>query len=204
MLMWQQRASLRSLAGADKDEEGSRGLKTLWEAWAVTAKLQATTRRLRQECRRRKTLRILEAVNSENIHQAAKRFGPKQVKRRLQLRSAEGHIQFQEAEFQKIFKYCTALFSGPGHTPVTLSQDVVFAEEELQRALGRLAAGKAMPSPSARLCCGNLLPNRLHLLFYDSSIITYGKVPPHSLCDSTCQSLLSYRSRGSPCGHLIN
>ena len=119
MLMWQQRASLRSLAGADKDEEGSRGLKTLWEAWAVTAKLQATTRRLRQECRRRKTLRILEAVNSENIHQAAKRFGPKQVKRRLQLRSAEGHIQFQEAEFQKIFKYCTALFSGPGHTPVT-------------------------------------------------------------------------------------
>ena len=149
LLMWQQRASLRALAGADKVEEGGQSLKTLWDAWTATAKLQATTRQLRRACRRRKTLRILEAVNSEIIHQAAKKFGPKQVRRRQQLRSEEGHIQSQEAEFQQILTYFKTLFSGPGHTPVTLSQDMVFTEEELQQALSRLAAGKAMPAPSA-------------------------------------------------------
>ena len=149
LLMWQQRASLRALAGTGQVEQGGRSLKTLWDAWAVTAKLQATTRQLRRECRRRKTLRILEAVNSENIHQAAKKFGPKQVRRRLQLRSTEGQIQSQEAELQQILKYFRTLFAGPIHTPVTLSQDMEFAEEELQQALGRLAAGKAMPTPSA-------------------------------------------------------
>ena len=179
LLMWQQRASLRALAGTGQVEQGGRSLKTLWDAWAVTAKLQATTRQLRRECRRRKTLRILEAVNSENIHQAAKKFGPKQVRRRLQLRSTEGQIQSQEAELQQILKYFRTLFAGPIHTPVTLSQDMEFAEEELQQALGRLAAGKAMPTPSAPAALWKLVAQRLRRLFYDNSITTCGQAPPH-------------------------
>ena len=116
---------------------------------AKAAKLQRTNRQLRKDCRQRKTLKILDAVNSDNVFTAAKRFAPKQPRRRLQLRSKEGHLQSHEAEFDQICSYFRELFQGPEHKPCQLTEQVQFTEAEVSQALGKLAAGKAMPSSSA-------------------------------------------------------
>ncbi|CAE7827973.1 unnamed protein product [Symbiodinium sp. CCMP2592] len=74
---------------------------------------------------------------------------PQAARRRLQLRSEEGRIQSREAEFKQIKDYFMSLFSGPPCTVIMLPEDISFTEEEVKRALGRLVAGKAMPTTSA-------------------------------------------------------
>ncbi|CAE7949126.1 unnamed protein product, partial [Symbiodinium sp. KB8] len=101
------------------------------------------------DCRRHKTIKVLEAVQAENIYAASKRFAPKQARRRLQLRTKEGHLLSHEQEFLRIRDYFTCLYKGPSTPPVMLTHTVCFEETEVQMALGRLAAGKAMPQHSA-------------------------------------------------------
>ena len=149
LCMWRLRAELRRLGNAPAEADEGRDLKSLWDSWSKAAKLQKTTRQLRKDCRHRKTLKIMDAVHSDNVFAAAKRFAPKQPRRRLQLRSKEGHLQSHEVEFDQICSYFKKLFQGPESKPCSLPEKVQFTEAEVCRALGKLAAGKAMPSSSA-------------------------------------------------------
>ncbi|CAE7339472.1 unnamed protein product, partial [Symbiodinium necroappetens] len=75
--MWRLRADLRHEGDEDHTVDGDRvgpSLKKLWDSWAKAARLQVLTRQLRKDCRHKKTVRILDVVNSENVFQAAKRF----------------------------------------------------------------------------------------------------------------------------------
>ncbi|CAE7332912.1 unnamed protein product, partial [Symbiodinium microadriaticum] len=149
MYMWRLRADLRQLGNDYSEDAAGRTLKGIWDSWSKAAKLQRANRQLRKDCRQRKTLKIIDAVNSDNVFVAAKRFAPKQPRRRLQLRSKEGHLQSHEAEFEQICSYFRDLFKGPAPKQCPLPEQVTFTEEEVSQALGKLAAGKAMPSTSA-------------------------------------------------------
>ena len=147
--LWQLRGCQRSVACAARTVPDGPGLSELWAAWKVAAKLQLLNRQLRKDCRLRKTARIAEAVRSQNVHQAAKQFAPKQCRKRLQLRSESGDLLSHEAELGQITEYFHKLYQGEGATPARLSRDISFSVAEIQEAMARLKAGKAMPSGSA-------------------------------------------------------
>ena len=149
--LWRLRRYHRDMEGATGEGNAGPGVSQVWRAWSIAAKLQACNRVLKKECRHRKTLRIVEAVQAGNIYRAAQRFAPKQAKKRLQLRSPEGHLQTHEAEHQQIREYYQQLFAGvQSHsTPACLPQDINIDEEEVGSAMKRLMAGKAMPTTSA-------------------------------------------------------
>ena len=147
--LWQLRGCQRSVACAARTVPDGPGLSELWAAWKVAAKLQLLNRQLRKDCRLRKTARIAEAVRSQNVRQAAKQFAPKQCRKRLQLRSESGDLLSHEAELGQITAYFHKLYQGEGATPARLSRDISFSVAEIQEAMARLKAGKAMPSGSA-------------------------------------------------------
>ena len=147
--MWQLRATIRRLQPDESLDPPAPSLATLWKAWRQVARLQTCTRQLRKDCRRHKTVKVLEAVQADNIYAASKRFAPKQPRRRLQLRTKEGHLLSHEQEFLRIRDYFSSLYTGPSLPPITLTQSVSFEEAEVQLAMSRLAAGKAMPQHSA-------------------------------------------------------
>ena len=147
--MWQVRAHLRRLHQPDRAEGEVPPLKSLWMAWHYSARLQAVNRELRKQCRHRKVQKIQEVVASVNVFQAAKQFGPKQPRRRLQLRSPEGAIQTREVEHRQILDYFRTLYAGPEYKPVTLSRAAHIEEAEVAMAMSRIQATKAMPPDSA-------------------------------------------------------
>ena len=147
--MWQIRASLRRNQSNVDGEGDLPSLASIWRAWIQVARLQACARQLRRDCRRHKTLKIFEAVQADNIYAAAKKFAPRQARRRLQLRTKEGQLMSHEQEFQCIKTYFTELYHGPHPQRITLSQAVQFEPEEVRVAILKLAAGKAMPQQSA-------------------------------------------------------
>ena len=147
--LWQLRGCQRSVACVARAVPDGPGLSELWAAWKVAAKLQLLNRQLRKDCRLRKTARIAEAVRSQNVHQAAKQFAPKQSRKRLQLRSESGDLLSHEAELGQITEYFHKLYQGEGTSPARLSGDISFSVAEIQEAMARLKAGKAMPSGSA-------------------------------------------------------
>ena len=147
--MWQLRASIRGNQPRTDDAGDLPSLASIWKAWIQVARLQACTRQLRKDCRRHKTLKIYEAVQAENVYAAAKQFAPRQVRRKLQLRTKDGQLMSHEQEFQCIKDYFTRLYHGPNPQPVALSQAVQFEPAEVQVAILKLSAGKAMPQHSA-------------------------------------------------------
>ena len=120
-----------------------------FKAWHLIIQLQRCTRELKQSCRHRKTLKVSEAVQSSDIHAAAKRFAPKAPRRRLQLRGADGSLQTHEAEFRQITEYFKNLYDGPDCSPPTLTAPPCFTLAEVQQAIHRLQPYKAMPQSSA-------------------------------------------------------
>ena len=147
--MWQIRASLRCNQLHAAGEGDLPSLASIWRAWIQVARLQACTRQLRRDCRQHKTLKIYEAVHADNIYAAAKKFAPRQARRRLQLRTKDGQLMAHEQEFQSIKTYFTELYHGPYPQEITLSQEVQFEPAEVRVAILKLAAGKAMPQQSA-------------------------------------------------------
>ncbi|CAE7332469.1 unnamed protein product [Symbiodinium microadriaticum] len=176
MYMWRLRADLRQLGNDYSEDAAGRTLKSIWDSWSKAAKLQRANRQLRKDCRQRKTLKIIDAVNSDNVFVAAKRFAPKQPRRRLQLRSKEGHLQSHEAEFEQICSYFRDLFKGPVPKQCPLPEQVTFTEEEVSQALGKLAAGKAKPSTSAPAAIWKLASAQVtpHLCKQFSAVLVAG------------------------------
>ena len=76
-------------------------MRAAFRAWRTAARLQAHNRLLRKACR------LVEAVQSDNIYQAARRFAPKTPKRRIQLRREDGGLQTHEMEFHQIVPWGT-------------------------------------------------------------------------------------------------
>ena len=165
--LWNLRAQQRRLR--DRHAEGDAGptVQQIWQSWAVAAKIQAHNRQLKRECRRRKTLRIIEAVQANNVYGAAQQFAPKQVRRRLQLRTSEGQLQTHEAEYRQIVDFYRKLFQGTATTPVRLSQDIYIDTEEVNNALRRLQAAKAMPSTSAPAILWKLMASQVAQILTD-------------------------------------
>ncbi|OLP87071.1 LINE-1 retrotransposable element ORF2 protein [Symbiodinium microadriaticum] len=147
--MWQLRASLRRTQPHVDTEGDLPSLASIWKAWIQVARLQACTRQLRKDCRQHKTLKIFEAVQADNIYTAAKKFAPRQARRRLQLRTKDGQLMSHEQEFQCIKDYFKGLYRGPNPQQVILSQAVQFEPAEVRAAILKLSAGKAMPQHSA-------------------------------------------------------
>ena len=147
--MWQLRASLRRTQPHVDTEGDLPSLASIWKAWIQVARLQACTRQLRKDCRQHKTLKIFEAVQADNIYTAAKKFAPRQARRRLQLRTKDGQLMSHEQEFQCIKDYFKGLYHGPNPPQVILSQAVQFEPAEVRAAILKLSAGKAMPQHSA-------------------------------------------------------
>ena len=120
-------------------------------------------RELRRQCRLRKTAKVAEVVSSESIHQAVKRFAPKQQRRRLQLRSAEGHLQSHEAEHRQMVQYFVKLYADTPCDHATLSRSIHITTGEVTQAMQRIRPVKAMPSVCAasslwKLVCGDVIP----------------------------------------------
>ena len=74
-------------------------MRAAFRAWRTAARLQAHNRLLRKACR------LVEAVQSDNIYQAARRL--KTPKRRIQLRREDGGLQTHEMEFHQIVPWGT-------------------------------------------------------------------------------------------------
>ena len=56
---------------------------------------------------------MVEQAEPDNVYRAARRFAPKTQRKRLQLRTPEGHLQTIEEEFQDIKQYFSDLYRGP-------------------------------------------------------------------------------------------
>ena len=111
--------------------------------------LQTTQRELRRRGRRKKIDKVASVVAADNVFQATRQFAPKTRRRLLQLRRADGSIQTHEEEFQDILEYLRNLYDGPRAHGDHLSESLPFSQDEVARALKRLAPGKAMPTLSA-------------------------------------------------------
>ncbi|CAE7225147.1 Pol [Symbiodinium sp. CCMP2592] len=149
--MWNLRSRLQQAGGA-LHEWRRQGPETrhAFRAWALATRLQQHTRALRKACRLRKTAAVAEVVASSNVFQAAKRFGPKAPRRRLQLRRENGSLQTHEEEFDQIKDYFTALYHAPQEIQQpALPEDLHFSELEVSMAMRRIQPTKAMPSCSA-------------------------------------------------------
>ena len=144
--MWTIRDRLRNM-GQDLHlwRRDGPGAGRVLQARLLAVQLQKHTRVLRQACRRRKTAIVADVVNSSNIYQAAKRFGPKAPRRRLQLRRDDGGLQTHEEEFLQIKDYFTALYHAPRMlTQPALRQDLDISTEEIKMALHRIQPSKAL------------------------------------------------------------
>ena len=93
-------------------------------AWFFAAKLQAHTRAIRKDCRRKKTEKVAEAIQADNVYQAARRFAPNTPKRRIQLRRVDGGLQTHEAEFRQIVQHFKTLYDAEPTEPPPLSEDL--------------------------------------------------------------------------------
>ncbi|CAE7827452.1 unnamed protein product, partial [Symbiodinium sp. CCMP2456] len=148
--MWQTRDVLhRPSVSLGRWRRAGVNLRTVFQVWAHTTRLQTQTRTLRQACRYKKIQRVAEVVVADNVFQAAKQFAPRNPRRRLQLRTADGQLQTHEAEFHQIVQHFKDLYDGPESAHPTLSEAVGITLSELNSAFDRLKPGKALPGTSA-------------------------------------------------------
>ncbi|CAE6968363.1 unnamed protein product, partial [Symbiodinium sp. CCMP2456] len=148
--MWQARGALHRL-GVRLGRWRRVGMdpRIILQAWSLSVRLQTQTRALRRECRHKKIMRVAEVVQADNIFQAAKQFAPRNPRRRLQLRTADGHLQTHEAEFQQIVRHFETLYDGPASDGPVLSEAPGITDHEVEKAFNRLKPGKALPGSCA-------------------------------------------------------
>ncbi|CAE7232435.1 unnamed protein product [Symbiodinium necroappetens] len=144
---------------AQPQHQEAPGLAQLWTGWRRICALQQLQRELRRRGRHKKIHMVEQAVKADNVYQAAKQFAPKTARRRLQLRTEQGHLQTAAEEFRTIKHYYETLYAGPAPSQDVLGATLDFQLEEVLFAIKNLAPGKAMPSYSAPAA----LWNQLHI-----------------------------------------
>ena len=135
----------------------SPGLAQLWTGWRRICALQQLQRELRRRGRHKKIHMVEQAVKADNVSQAAKQFAPKTARRRLHLRTEQGHLQTAAEEFRTIKQYYETLYAGPAPPQDFLCTRLDFQLEEVLHAIKSLTPGKAMPSYSAPAALWNNL-----------------------------------------------
>ncbi|CAE7770501.1 unnamed protein product, partial [Symbiodinium necroappetens] len=159
--VWQAAQNTLDTAATDEvpniDAALLQGLAQLWTGWRRICALQQLQRELRRRGRHKKIHMVEQAVKADNVYQAAKQFAPKTARRRLQLRTEQGHLQTAAEEFRTIKQYYETLYAGPAPTRDFLCTRLDFQLEEVLNAIKNLAPGKAMPSYSAPAALWNNL-----------------------------------------------
>ncbi|CAE7191337.1 unnamed protein product [Symbiodinium microadriaticum] len=133
------------------------GLAQLWTGWRRICALQQLQRELRRRGRHKRIHMVEQAVKADNVYQAAKQFAPKTARRRLQLRTEQGHLQTAAEEFRTIKQYYETLYAGPAPPQDFLCTRLDFRLEEVLLVIKSLTPGKAMPSYSAPAALWNNL-----------------------------------------------
>ena len=152
--MWALREQIQGEARQVSNPDNLPPIAAMWRGWRRVVALQKLQRELRRQGRDRKIQQIEQAVNSENVFKAARRFAPKTKKQRLQLRTPDGHLQTKAEEFEDIVQYFSNLYAS--HTPPgqeQLQDPLNLSWDEVDQAIGKLSPSKAMPtySPPAAL-----------------------------------------------------
>ena len=148
--LWSLREQIQRTTRPPRPEEDTPYLAAMWTGWRQVAALQKVQRELRKQGRLKKIRMVEQAVHSDNVFRAARKFGPKTPKQRLQLRDKDGRAQTVEEEFRDIVEYFTNLYAGEG--PVEqeyLQAPLNITWEEVDWAVSKLSPGKAMPSFSS-------------------------------------------------------
>ena len=151
--LWSLRAQLQRTTRPPEPAEAAPCIAAMWTGWRRVVALQQVQRELRKQGRLKKIRMVEQAVHSDNVFRAARRFGPKTPKQRLQLRDKDGRAQTVEEEFRDIVEYFTTLYGGEGPVePERLQAPLNISWEEVDRAVCKLSPGKAMPwSPATTL-----------------------------------------------------
>ncbi|CAE6930547.1 unnamed protein product, partial [Symbiodinium sp. CCMP2456] len=184
--MWHTRDQLhRAGSTLGKWRQAGINLRAVIRAWALSARLQVQTRALRKACRHKKIRRVADVVQADNVFQAAKQFAPRNPRRRLQLRTADGHLQTHEAEFRQIVRHFENLYDGPTADSPVLTEAIQVSLTELDQAFMRLKPGKALPGSCAPAALWKRFQEQvkpLLLLQYDHHLRPGASTLPQAWC----------------------
>ena len=153
--LWDMRERLRAEARTATSGTDGPALQSVWTGWKRVMELQKLQRELRRQGRLKKIHMVEQAVNSDNIYRAARRFAPKTQRKRLQLRTPAGHLQTIEEEFHDIKEYFSQLYGGP--EPLMqdhLHQPAFIEVEEVKQALGQPLLARRSPHLLPQRLCG--------------------------------------------------
>ncbi|CAE7938865.1 unnamed protein product [Symbiodinium sp. KB8] len=143
--LWSLREQIQGAARPNEPEKTAPSLAALWTGWRRVASLQQVQRELRKQGRLKKIRMVEQAALSDNVFRAARKFGPKTPKQRLQLRDKDGRAQTVEEEFRDIVEYFTELYGGDETAEQEFLQaplDITW--EEVDWAVSKLSPGKAL------------------------------------------------------------
>ena len=160
--LWSLREQIQGAARPNEPEKTAPSLAALWTGWRRVASLQQVQRELRKQGRLKKIRMVEQAALSDNVFRAARKFGPKTPKQRLQLRDKDGRAQTVEEEFRDIVEYFTELYGGDETAEQEFLQaplDITW--EEVDWAVSKLSPGKAMPSFSSPAALWKALRSQL-------------------------------------------
>ena len=135
--LWSLRQLLRRKQPAHK--------ASVFQLWVAAVKLQNVCRLVRKAHRQRKQAVIDQILASTSVFRAARRLAPKQPRRRMQLRDADGRLQTYESEFSQIVSYYQALYAGPMVEQTSLLIHFTSPRKRYNLHCNSLQPGKSCP-----------------------------------------------------------
>ena len=133
-----------------------RKLGTFVQMWRAVTQFHHQDRTLRRRVRQRKQQQIDELIQEAQeldgrgisaLHLVAKRLRPRNPKRSIHLRDANGHLMSEQAELECLRTYFQQLFQSEAQSdrPHTLKAPFCIQQWEVNEALQSLPARKALP-----------------------------------------------------------
>ena len=148
---WQHRHALFALKG--------RRLSTIFQAWFHIARFQQLKRYHQQQARMAKRQKfqdlLAEVHRASTVHdsftvfQAINKFTPKQLKKRIRLRSATGEIADPHAAVELYRQHVHSVWAGPEriHYHCSHPPGVPFSQQELAEEIRRIPVVKSVARP---------------------------------------------------------
>ncbi|CAE7299087.1 unnamed protein product, partial [Symbiodinium sp. CCMP2592] len=160
---------LRKLWALRKACRHASATASVLQSWLMTARIQRLQRHLKKHYLQHKRERVetllkeAEATNRPSaIFSVVRRLAPKTRHMRIQLRGPTGQLLVGVAESTCIAQYLRQVYHSQDITcppPVNPITGIQFALEDVQKALGKLSAGKALPSAFAPARLWKLVPD---------------------------------------------
>ena len=135
--------------------------KTILQAWFHLTRFRCLNRQSKKHAREVRQLKFQEVVaeaqhaamrhDSHALFKLIHKYSPKQPRRRMQLRTTQGHIATPVEETAMLRQFVMDTWSGPPTfpTPAPPFSGMPFTAEELERELSRIPACKAVARPCA-------------------------------------------------------